>query len=255
MLHTIPQKNTDIAHLSERQSTNHPVPVYIDYRRIVVNKPWGYEYLLFENKHVAIWILCLNKEARTSMHCHPKKQTSLVVLEGEVETSSLEGGHTLCALDGVFIDKATFHSTACTSETGAFVMEIETPPEKSDLVRLHDTYGREHKGYEKGADLSTDLDAYHYQDFHHKEAEERSRIEKVIKKSKLSLHEKEDWQSLYHEIQTKPTCLLSFLDTSLVLADGATALHIGQVCDGSWFLEQYANLSPKDALFTVLTIH
>ena len=28
-----------------------------DYSKVIVKKPWGYEYLVFENEFVAIWML------------------------------------------------------------------------------------------------------------------------------------------------------------------------------------------------------
>ena len=46
----------------------------IDYSKIVVRKPWGYEYLTYQSKKIAVWILCLKKGQQTSMHAHPKKK-------------------------------------------------------------------------------------------------------------------------------------------------------------------------------------
>ena len=60
-----------------------------DYSRVVVRKPWGYEYLTYQSKDVAVWILHLKKGHQTSMHCHPKKKTSLIVLDGSVTCKSL----------------------------------------------------------------------------------------------------------------------------------------------------------------------
>ena len=53
----------------------------IDYSRIVVKKPWGYEYLFFSNKNIAITILSINRNESTSLHCHPNKTTSLYILD------------------------------------------------------------------------------------------------------------------------------------------------------------------------------
>ena len=39
----------------------------------VVKKPWGYEYLAYENEHVALWFLHIKHTHSTSLHCHPKK--------------------------------------------------------------------------------------------------------------------------------------------------------------------------------------
>ena len=30
---------------------------HYDYSKVVVKKPWGYEYLIFSNEEVAVWIL------------------------------------------------------------------------------------------------------------------------------------------------------------------------------------------------------
>ena len=49
----------------------------------VVKKPWGYEYLAYENENVALWFLHIKHTHSTSLHCHPKKTTGLVLLDGK----------------------------------------------------------------------------------------------------------------------------------------------------------------------------
>ena len=66
-----------------------------DYSKVVVRKPWGYEYLTYQSKDVAVWILHLKKGHQTSMHCHPRKKTSLIVLDGSVNCKSIDEIHTL----------------------------------------------------------------------------------------------------------------------------------------------------------------
>lgn len=255
MIQKISPAEIDSSHLSARQKHSSVSVINPDYKNIVVNKPWGYEYLAFENEHVAIWILFLKQDAKTSMHCHPKKKTSLLVLEGEVCTSFLGSQMRLETLDGVIIEKGAFHSTAATSDSGAFVMEIETPVQKSDLVRLSDEYGRENKGYEGGQDLSTNLEQYEHQSFHDELSQERKLIEKVIRKSRIMLHSKEDWENLYNEIHSKSFCILSFLDTSLHSVEGEIILSVGEICDRDWFLRHYASVQPSSRFFTVLTVY
>ena len=82
-----------------------------NYKNRVVIKPWGYEYLIFENESVAVWILYLKPGALTSMHCHPGKKTSLVVLQGKVVCSSLTNQFERFVGDGLLIDKGAFHQT------------------------------------------------------------------------------------------------------------------------------------------------
>ena len=37
---------------------------------VIVKKPWGYEYLCYENEDVAVWFLHIEYNQKTSMHCH-----------------------------------------------------------------------------------------------------------------------------------------------------------------------------------------
>ena len=60
-----------------------------NFENIVVNKPWGYEYLFYSSKEISIWILKILKNQKTSMHCHPNKKTSLILLEGEANLYTL----------------------------------------------------------------------------------------------------------------------------------------------------------------------
>lgn len=120
----------------------------MSYKSNIVKKPWGYEYLVYENNEVAIWFLFIKKFHSTSLHCHPKKTTGLILLDGEIEISHLNHVNTLIRGSKMMIRKGLFHSTKALSEKGAFLFEIETPVDKHDLVRFKDSYGREGKPYE-----------------------------------------------------------------------------------------------------------
>ncbi len=135
---------------------------FFDYSKVVVKKPWGYEYLIYQNEVVAVWILYIKQGFQTSMHCHPNKKTSLIVLEGEAQCGNLQGEKKLSPGEGCFINKGVFHQTASLSEEGIIVMEIETPVNKRDLVRLKDTYGRVGKGYESVDHISFNVQNYNY---------------------------------------------------------------------------------------------
>ena len=138
---------------------------HYDYSKVVVKKPWGYEYLIFSNEEVAVWILYLKTGAQTSMHCHPRKKTSLVVLEGKVNCSTLAGSLDRSCGEGALIEEGVFHQTSVISEGGAFVMEIENPVNKRDLARLKDKYGREGKGYETEEQHSFNTQNYNHISF------------------------------------------------------------------------------------------
>jgi hypothetical protein len=136
-----------------------------DYSSVVVNKPWGYEYLWYHNAVVAIWMLYLLPRQATSLHCHMRKRTSLIVVDGQVVCSTLEDRHRLEIMHSIVLEPGVFHTTQAISESGAFVMEVETPPLKGDLVRLKDTFGREGTGYEGISVYSRDYSAYEYHPF------------------------------------------------------------------------------------------
>ncbi len=153
--------NEDRTNLLERKSAADSLED-TDFSGLVVNKPWGYEYLLYENKNIAIWMLYLKKGHSTSMHCHPKKKTSLIILSGEAITSTLNEKFKLKDKEGLIIDKSVFHKTEAVSENGIFLIEVETPPDKTDLFRLVDKYKREKQGYTHKKNITDKTYNYHY---------------------------------------------------------------------------------------------
>lgn len=135
---------------------------FFDYSKVVVKKPWGYEYLIYQNDFVAVWILYLKKGFKTSMHCHPNKKTSITILSGEALCSTLGGEVVRLPGEAMLIGKGVFHRTASISDGGTFVMEIETPVNKRDLLRFKDEYGREKLGYESIDHFSFNLQNFNY---------------------------------------------------------------------------------------------
>lgn len=127
-----------------------------DYSNAIVKKPWGYEFLVFKNDFVAIWLLHISRLQKTSLHCHPKKKTSLLVLNGKAVFRRSDERINLSEMDAVIIEKGVYHSTEASSPyplqpvsaDGIWVMEIESPPLKTDLVRMRDEYGRAGESYE-----------------------------------------------------------------------------------------------------------
>ena len=120
----------------------------VSYRSVFVKKPWGYEYLMFDNGAIGIWYLHIQPGGRTSMHCHPHKKTGLVLLSGEALVSSLNDSIPLKPLGKVNIRQRLFHSTVALSREGISAIEVESPPDKTNLVRLDDEYGRDEESYE-----------------------------------------------------------------------------------------------------------
>ena len=93
-------------------------------------------------------MLFIENNHRTSLHCHPNKHTGLVVLDGKAEVSFLRGSSLIEGLEKIHIFKSRFHSTKALSENGVFLLEVETPEDKHDLLRLDDSYGRKDMSYE-----------------------------------------------------------------------------------------------------------
>jgi mannose-6-phosphate isomerase-like protein (cupin superfamily) len=118
------------------------------YENLIVNKPWGYEYLVYENDSMAMWCLHLNKDQQTSMHCHPDKKTGLIAITGEIIVSFLKDSMSLKSLSKLMIRPGLFHSSKAISDNGAILFEFENPVNKENLVRLEDSYGRKEKPYE-----------------------------------------------------------------------------------------------------------
>jgi len=113
-----------------------------------VQKPWGYEYPILETDQLGLWALFVNGGQSTSLHCHPKKKTGLAVVRGNVRVAFLNDSMLLGPTDRLMIRPGLFHSSTATDETGAILLEIETPRDKRDLVRLEDQYGRKGLPYE-----------------------------------------------------------------------------------------------------------
>lgn len=222
-----------------------------NYKKVVVNKPWGYEYLMFENSYVAIWILYLKSGQSTSMHCHPNKKSSLIVLSGEIVFSTLDGWFTRRAGEGAIIEEAVFHCSKAASEEGSLIMEIESPPNKKDLVRLKDEYGRENQGYEDETMMSSDVATYEYIDFHEKLLSIKKT--KRIRSSRLSLCSHKKPTTIRSRIKKESGDIICLLRGKLYDRKGNTILSIGEVASLSELKAKPQIFSSSDILF--LTIH
>lgn len=134
-----------------------------NYKNRVVLKPWGHEFLFFENDQVAAWMLYIKKDHATSLHAHPNKKTSLSILTGRALCNTFYTRNFLSGGEGVIIEKGVFHSTKALSYEGTYVVEIESPPNKSDLLRFQDNYGRKYAGYENTSQMTEeDLERYNH---------------------------------------------------------------------------------------------
>ncbi len=115
----------------------------------LVIKPWGSEYIFYSNKVLSAWLLEMNYLKKTSLHCHPKKKTGLILVDGKVQVDiGFYEKIILKAPAKIMIRPGLFHATQCLSKKGCTIIELETPVDKNDLVRFKDNYGRSQKPYE-----------------------------------------------------------------------------------------------------------
>lgn len=124
----------------------------------IVFKPWGYEYVVFRfRKILSVTLLNINKNRSTSLHCHPKKKTGFVLLDGKalIQLGLWKSERKIFKSPSkLMIRTGLFHSIKCISSKPLIALEFESPVNKNDLVRFNDKYGRERKPYEKGKKIS-----------------------------------------------------------------------------------------------------
>lgn len=106
-------KRIKISEIDQKSLLNYEKPkanglANMDFSGLVVNKPWGYEYLMFQNKDVSIWMLYIKKGFSTSMHCHPNKKTSLILILGNAICTTLNEKIPLNEKEGLILKKGYF---------------------------------------------------------------------------------------------------------------------------------------------------
>ena len=83
--------------------------IKIDYLNKVNDKPWGKEYLAYQNQHIGIWILHVNKNQETSLHCHFKKDTILMPICGTFKINLFQRFSILNIFESIYVPRNTFH--------------------------------------------------------------------------------------------------------------------------------------------------
>ena len=218
----------------------------MDFSNVLVNKPWGYEYLVYQNDHVAIWYLFLREGAATSLHCHPRKKTGIILLNGEATISFLQDSVRMKPMSKLVIRPGLFHSTRAVSPGGIALLEFETPVDKENLVRFEDLYGRQGKSYE-GSDQMTALpkDALRFT------APAEGKVhEYPVHDLTLCVEKIKDIASLHHR---PPDDVVAVLDGALMSKGGEVIVGPGDV--GSIMsLMRVAAAFPAPEGLTLLTI-
>lgn len=144
---------------SSEEYNNYRVSPFYNYLDKGYIKPWGYEYMTYQNKNVGVWILHVNQNLQTSVHCHFHKDTVLCVVTGTFRIELYEGFKILNEGDVCYIPACMFHGIFAYSPN-AVLLEVEvyhtyTDPDgtilghsdKNDLLRLRDVYTRDKNTY------------------------------------------------------------------------------------------------------------
>lgn len=114
----------------------------------LIKKPWGEEHCIFRGKDLSIWLLKIAPNQKTSLHCHPLKKTGLIILNGTVRINLLERQFELNGLNKINLRNQQFHQTHNISDEPIYLVEVETPDIKTDLIRISDDYGRTGEKFE-----------------------------------------------------------------------------------------------------------
>ncbi|MFV0643640.1 MAG: cupin domain-containing protein [Sphingomonadaceae bacterium] len=115
----------------------------------LIEKPWGYEYSAYVDDFLDIWHLQIMPGCSTSLHAHPRKTTYLICLSGTGFSRSTREDIPVSPGTILRIGRGAFHATgADEGSEPLMLLEIETPRNKFDLVRMADNYDRAGKSYE-----------------------------------------------------------------------------------------------------------
>jgi mannose-6-phosphate isomerase len=106
----------------------------------IVEKPWGREIWIAENKKYAGKILEIKKGTRTSLHYHKVKEETMYVFEGEMRVRDKDDKETI-VLKGEAITLKPNEAHRLYAAEDLKILEVSTP-QLDDVVRVADDYGR-----------------------------------------------------------------------------------------------------------------
>lgn len=130
-----------------------------DHLNHVIPKPWGLEYRIYVDDFIDVWNLRIDEGESTSMHVHPRKLTYLLCLAGQGVTETLTGQIAVGAGSMLRIAGGAFHASRSIGPGPLWLVEVEAPRNKFDLIRLRDDYDRQGKSYEQDCSRDENLPA------------------------------------------------------------------------------------------------
>jgi rfaE bifunctional protein nucleotidyltransferase chain/domain len=141
---------------------------YIDYKYKICIKPWGYEFLCYESKKIGMWFLSIKKDMFTSLHCHLKKDTTIICCDGILEVELIDKTIVLYPSNSINIEKEKFHALKAIADNTK-VLEIEIYfdnidfSDKNDLIRFKDELKRYDNVYSNSITVEDkNIDTYEY---------------------------------------------------------------------------------------------
>ncbi|GCD48354.1 cupin domain-containing protein [Streptomyces paromomycinus] len=118
----------------------------------VIPKPWGYEYRAYVDELFDCWALHIDAPHGTSVHLHPRKLTYLLCLGGQGVTTGLDGTSVPLRQGSIVrVAPGAFHGTRNAGDEPLELIEVESPRNKFDLMRLKDDYNRAGTAYESNS--------------------------------------------------------------------------------------------------------
>lgn len=209
----LPNELSIVSNHTLLQQEKHTV---IEYKNKVCVKPWGHEFLVFQNKRLAIWCLTIKKGHQTSLHCHFNKDTQIIVLKGAAKISLMDNKNiALSEMSSVFLPHYNFHGISAFSDE-VCLLEIEIFnksldfSDKNDLLRINDDYNRKKTGYESSVKvLESNEELYSYGYFYLWDENVRKNIHGVdiqmIKMSKKHPTPPENWHKKQYNVLLEGT--------------------------------------------------
>ncbi len=151
--HILPCLAQDAVAVARQMAISGPVkresPGCVHHRYLddLITKPWGDELRVYDDAFLDAWLLRLDPGMRTSTHGHARKDTVLLCSRGRGMVTAGDG-RSVPIREGsmLHIDQGAVHCTL--AETELLLVEIETPRDKFDVVRIKDDNGRAGRPYE-----------------------------------------------------------------------------------------------------------
>jgi mannose-6-phosphate isomerase-like protein (cupin superfamily) len=197
------------------------------YSSRVVHKPWGYEYVIYNDANrLAITFVNIKYGHKTSLHCHPQKKTGFIIIDGKALVQIgiyKKNSKKFDSLSRLVFRPGLFHSIEAISKKGLCALEFETPYKKKDLLRFKDNYGRESKNYE-GKKFTKKISNGSFIKFKKPKLGKKNIY--IIKNTKILLEVKKNLKSL---TKTEDKTSSAILNGSIVDKKGKKVISYGEV--------------------------